>query len=67
MSTISHLTGTFSNAWLDVPASQKTIHLRTCEVHQLKEDKIIKSYVLIDMVDFIRQAGFWPIKPITWH
>ena len=63
VSTISHLTGTFSNSWFDVPASQKTIHLRTCEVHQLKEDKIIKSYVLIDMVDFIRQAGFWPINP----
>ena len=37
--------------------------MRICEAHQLKEDKIIKSYVLIDTVDFIRQAGFWPINP----
>ena len=63
VSFISHLTGTFSNSWLDVPATQKTIHLRICEAHQLKENKIIKSYVLIDTVDFIRQAGFWPINP----
>ena len=63
VSFISHLTGTFSNSWLDVPATQKTIHLRICEVHQLKENKIIKSYVLIDTVYFIRQAGLWPINP----
>ena len=60
VSCISHLTGTFTKSWLNVPATQKTIHLRVCEVHQLKENKIIKSYVLIDTVDFVRQAGFWP-------
>jgi len=62
VSFFGHLTGTFSNSWLDVPATQKTIHLRICEAHQLKENKIIKSYVLIDTVDFIRQAGLWPIN-----
>ena len=63
VSCVSHLTGTFTKPWLNVPATQKTIHLRTCEVHQLKDDKIIKSYVLIDTVNFIRQAGYWPINP----
>lgn len=63
VSCISHLTGTFTKAWLDVPATQKTIHLRICEAHELIEKKIIKSYVLIDTVDFIRQVGFWPINP----
>ena len=63
VSCISHLTGTFVKPWLNVPATKKTIHLRLCEAHQLKEKKIIKSYILIDTVDFIRQAGFWPINP----
>ena len=63
VSTIGHLTGTFINPWFDVPASNKTIHLRICEVHQLKDNKIIQSHILIDMMDFIRQAGFWPINP----
>ena len=62
VSFVSHLTGTFSKSWLDVPATQKTIHLRICEAHQLKENKIIKSYVLIDTVDFFRQANCWPIN-----
>ena len=63
VSTIGHLTGTFANPWFDVPASHKTIHLRICEAHQLKDNKIIQSHVLIDMMDFVRQAGFWPINP----
>lgn len=63
VSTISHLTGTFLNAWLGVPPNGKTIHLRTCEVHQIKDGKIIQSHILIDTMDFIRQAGFWPINP----
>ena len=63
VSCVSHLTGTYKKSWLNVPATNKTIHLRICEVHELKENKIIKSHVLIDTVDFIRQAGFWPINP----
>jgi len=63
VSAIGHLTGTFTHSWFNVPASNKTIHLRICEVHQLKENKIIQSHILIDMMDFVRQAGFWPINP----
>ena len=62
VSFVSHLTGTFSNEWLGVKPTNKTIHLRTCEAHQITNNKIIKSYTLIDTVDFIRQAGHWPIN-----
>ena len=62
VSFISHLTGTFSSPWLDIPANNKTIHLRLCEAHEIKENKIINSHVLIDIMDFMRQAGFWPIN-----
>ena len=62
VSAISHLTGTFTNEWLNVPPHGKTIHLRTCEVHQIEKGKIIQSHILIDTIDFIRQAGFWPIN-----
>ena len=61
VSFISHLTGTFINQWLGVPPTNKTIYLRTCHCHQITNNKIIKSYILIDTVDFIRQAGYWPI------
>ena len=62
VSFISHLTGTFISEWLGVPPTNKTIYLRTCHCHQITNNKIIKSYILIDTVDFIRQAGFWPIN-----
>ena len=62
VSFISHLTGTFINEWLGIPPTNKTIFLRTCEAHQITNNKIIKSYTLIDTVDFIRQAGHWPIN-----
>ena len=62
VSMIGHLSGTFVNSWFGIPATNKTVHLRICEVHQLKENKIIESHILIDMMDFIRQAGFWPIN-----
>ena len=62
VATVGHLTGTFKNSWLDVPATNKTVHLRTCEFHQIKNEKIIQSHMLIDVMDFIRQAGFWPIN-----
>ena len=60
--TVGHLTGTFKNSWLDVPATNKTVHLRTCEFHQIENEKIIQTHMLIDVMDFIRQAGFWPIN-----
>jgi len=60
--TVGHLTGTFKHPWFDIPATNKTVHLRTCEFHQIKNEKIIQSHVLIDVMDFIRQAGFWPIN-----
>ena len=62
VSTVSILTGTFLNSWLGIQPTKKTIHLRLCEVHQLKDKKIISSHMLIDTIDFIRQAGFWPIN-----
>ena len=62
VSFISHLTGTFSNEWLGIEPTNKTIYLRTCEAHEIVNNKIIKSYTLIDTVDFIRQTGYWPIN-----
>ena len=62
VSFISHLTGTFVNEWLGVPPTNKTVYLRTCEAHQIENNKIVKTYILIDTIDFIRQADFWPIN-----
>ena len=62
VSTISLLTGTYKNSWLGIPTNNKMIHLRMCEAHEIKDGKIIHSHILLDVIDFIRQAGFWPIN-----
>ena len=41
VSFISHLTGTFTNEWLGVKPTNKTIYLRTCEAHQITNNKIL--------------------------
>ena len=58
-----HLVGRFSRDWQGLPATEQVIYLRYGEVHQIVDGKIILSTVLIDVLDFIRQAGFWPLPP----
>ena len=58
---VGYLTGSFKRDWLGLPASGKTIYLRYGEFHQMAAGKIGQSTVLIDVIDFMRQAGYWPL------
>lgn len=70
--TVGHLVGTFGREWIGVPANGQVISLRYGEFHQVVDDKIVQSTVLLDVLDFIRQLGFWPMAPSLgqegmWH
>jgi predicted ester cyclase len=60
---VGHYLGTFRRDWLTIPATGRPIYLRYGELHQIEAGRIIESTVLIDVLDVIRQAGFWPIAP----
>lgn len=60
---VGHLVGSFRRDWNGIPATDQVIYLRYGEFHQVVDGKIIQSSVLVDILDFIRQAGFWPIAP----
>jgi predicted ester cyclase len=60
---VGHLCGTFREDWLTIPATGRPIYLRYGEFHVVRDDKIAQSTVLIDVLDVIRQAGFWPLAP----
>lgn len=60
---VGHLVGSFRRDWNGIPATDQVIYLRYGEFHQMVDGKIIQSSVLVDILDFIRQAGFWPIAP----
>lgn len=60
---VGHYCGTFREDWLTIPATGRTMYLRYGEVHRVADGKIAQSTVLIDVLDAIRQAGFWPLAP----
>jgi predicted ester cyclase len=63
VSAVGHYCGTFREDWLTIPATGRPIYLRYGEVHRVQHGRITQSTVLIDMLDVIRQAGFWPVSP----
>ena len=63
VASISHYQGTFDKEFLGIPASKKVVYLRSCEVHQFSDDRIIKSYMLLDFLNLMNQVGLWPISP----
>jgi len=60
---VGHYCGTFRADWLTIPATGRTIYLRYGEVHQIVNGRIVQSNCLWDVLDVIRQAGFWPLPP----
>lgn len=60
---VGHLVGRFRRDWNGIPATDQVIYLRYGEFHQMQQGRIAQSSVLVDVLDFIRQARFWPIAP----
>ena len=63
VATIGHYCGTFREDWLTIPATGRPIYIRYGEVHEVRDGAIVQSNCLWDVLDVIRQAGFWPIAP----
>ena len=59
---ISTLSGIFKKEWLGIKPNNKMINLRCCEIHELKDDKIVECHILIDVIDLIFQTGVYPIN-----
>lgn len=60
---LGHYQGTFCEDWLDVPATHSAVHIRFGEIHTVEHGRISRTYLLIDMLDLMRQAGCWPVAP----
>jgi len=61
--SISTLSGIFKKSWLGIKPNFKMVNLRCCEIHEIKNDKIIESHILIDVIDLIFQTGVFPVNP----
>ena len=61
--SISTLSGIFKKPWLGIKPNFKMVNLKCCEIHELKNDKIVETHILIDVLDLIFQTGVYPINP----
>ncbi len=62
---LGHYLGTFKKEWLGIPATGQPVFIRYGEVHRIEDGKIVQSNCLWDVLDVIRQAGYWPLAP-SW-
>ena len=63
VAAMGHYCGTFRRDWLGIPATGRPVYLRYGEVHRVEGGRIVQSSCLWDVLDLIRQAGFWPLAP----
>ena len=55
--------GTFAADWFGIPATRQPLVARYCEAHELAAGQIRRSWVYLDYLDIMRQAGYWPLAP----
>ena len=56
-----HYVGEFVNAWLGIPPAGKIIWLHYAEYHRMEHGKAVETYLYLDMMDLLRQAGIRPL------
>ena len=55
--------GTFAADWAGIPASGKATSIRFGEFCAVKDGRIVEDYLLLDLVDVARQAGYRMCRP----
>ena len=62
VSTWGHVMGTFDEPWIGIPPTGGLTYLRFGFAAIIRAGKIAKAYVLLDIIDVMRQAGFYPLR-----
>lgn len=52
--------GTFSHDWLGIRATGGVLNVRFGEFSRLENGKVCEVYIILDILDVLRQAGQWP-------
>lgn len=60
---VGYFGGTFTNDWLGIPATGEEVTIRFGEFSAVYDGKIILTYIIPDILDVIRQAGYQVIAP----
>lgn len=55
--------GNFTADWLGIPATGQPLYIRFGEFVRIEEGVCQECYVILDILDVMRQAGCWPLAP----
>ena len=58
VSASGHFHGTFKRDWIGIPATGQPTLIRFGEIMALEEGAIVKTYLLLDLLDVMQQGGF---------
>ena len=63
VSGYGYLTGTFVHDWLGIPATGKKTYINFGQFFVMRDEKIVESYVIFDILGVMKQAGFQVLPP----
>lgn len=63
VASTGHYVGTFERAWLGIPPTGGVVTIRFGEFVRFTDRGIAEGYVLVDLLDLLRQVGRWPLPP----
>ncbi len=61
---LGHLCGTFERSWLGIPPTGRVASLRIGEFYKVRDEKIVRAHILLDIPDLMWQAGVYPFRPM---
>jgi hypothetical protein len=62
VSALGHVMGSFAAPWLGIPPTHGLNYLRIGINAKIVEGKFARVYILLDVVDLMRQAGYYPFR-----
>lgn len=62
VSTLGHVMGSFARPWLGIPPTHGLAFLRFGLNAVIRDGRIARAHVLLDIVDLMRQAGYYPFR-----
>lgn len=62
VSASGYYAGHFQNPWISINPTGTLAYLRFGEFHRFQNEKIVESYIFLDLPELMIAAGQWPIK-----
>lgn len=63
VAAMGHYCGIMREDFLGIPATGRPVYLRYGEVYHVENGQVMQSSCLWDIMDLMRQCGFWPVAP----